>query len=169
VELGVLYTNECPDKYHINVSETITVDDLSKCLGLRFDAIKIDVEGAEVDVLYGAKETLKTTREVIMECHNQKLLEKCSKILRQHGFCCELVKPNYFSFRWLVGYLLLNYRFLQRRRKPDILIKLSKFRKSNKDGSRRKLTILYARNIKLYQKTEASGKYEKMGNFRHYY
>jgi len=88
-----------------------------------------------------------------MECHNQKLLEKCSKILRQHGFCCQLVKPNHFSFRWLVGYLLLNYRLLQRRLKPDILIKLSKFRKSNKDGSRRKLTILYARNIKLYQKT----------------
>lgn len=94
-------------------------------------------------MLQGAKETLKIAREVIMECHNPELLEKCSKILSQHGFHCKLVKPNYFSLKWLIGYLLLNYRLLKCKLKPDMLVKLSKIGKQNKT-IKKKLTILYA-------------------------
>jgi FkbM family methyltransferase len=71
------------------ISETISVDDLSTSLGVKFDVIKIDVEGAEVDLLRGAKQTLACSREVIMEYHSRKLLKQSVKILRAHGFHCE--------------------------------------------------------------------------------
>lgn len=48
--------------------ETDTIDNLFK--GIVFDFAKIDVQSAEIEVLQGATEFLKTTRKLIVECHH---------------------------------------------------------------------------------------------------
>lgn len=47
---------------------TNTIDELFK--GIVFDYAKIDVQSAEVEVLQGATEFLKTTRKLIVGCHH---------------------------------------------------------------------------------------------------
>ena len=102
--------------------ESISVDDLGMELGVRFDVIKIDVEGAEVELLKGAKKTLTHSREVILEYHSEKLLEESKKILHSHGFNCRTVDPKRFSNkRWFLGYVLLNSRLLLHGQVPDVV------------------------------------------------
>lgn len=49
--------------------------------------IKVDVEGAEVEVLEGAAKTLQTFRpEVFVEAHSETLGEKCLTLLNQLGY-----------------------------------------------------------------------------------
>lgn len=59
----------------------------------RVDWLKVDVEGAEVEVLLGAQETLARCRpRVIVECHtflDEALTRKCAALLR--GYAVELV------------------------------------------------------------------------------
>lgn len=50
------------------IIETDTLDNLFK--GIVFDFAKIDVQSAEVEVLQGATEFLKTTRKLVVECHH---------------------------------------------------------------------------------------------------
>ena len=50
------------------IVQTDTLDNLFK--GIVFDFAKIDVQSAEVEVLSGATEFLKTTRKLIIECHH---------------------------------------------------------------------------------------------------
>lgn len=61
------------------IVESISVDHLSGELGLRFDAIKVSVEGDEEYLLRGAQETLKHSLEVILEYHSEKTLGKKPK------------------------------------------------------------------------------------------
>ncbi|MDA8393056.1 MAG: FkbM family methyltransferase [Actinomycetota bacterium] len=50
--------------------------------------MKIDVEGAEVQVLRGAGETLSRTANVVLEYHSDQSLRECSAILTASGFTC---------------------------------------------------------------------------------
>jgi hypothetical protein len=104
------------------ILETISVDDLGANLGVKFDVIKIDVEGAEVDLLKGAEQTLTYAREVIMEYHSRRLYEESVKILRAYGFNCKTVNPKRFlNKRWLIGYLLLNSRLILHGQIPNVV------------------------------------------------
>jgi FkbM family methyltransferase len=86
----------------INV-KTSTLDSLMSHLGLRkVDWIKIDVEGAEYEVLKGAIKTLTLNRDikVIVEVHEKNLKNPLCSFLRNLGF----------NIKWLDPYHLIAYR-----------------------------------------------------------
>jgi FkbM family methyltransferase len=60
------------------------------------NVIKIDVEGAEAEVLEGAKRTLKECSPVILiEAHSGQLAESCARELRDHSYkVCQLEKGS---------------------------------------------------------------------------
>lgn len=83
------YLSKPPDSV-INAVTDVEVDTLDNCiksLGLRYvSLLKIDAEGAEVDILKGAEETLKVTRHVVMELHYQNEAKEVTELLRERGF-----------------------------------------------------------------------------------
>jgi FkbM family methyltransferase len=87
------------DKQHSIKVLAVTLDTLYnalKQLGVnQIDAIKIDVEGAEIEVLKGCKETLKTTKLIIIEVHNDKYLNKIFYLLKEHKFQISSLKSNH--------------------------------------------------------------------------
>jgi len=57
---------------------------------MQIDFIKIDVEGAEVDVLAGAKQTIKRHQPALLiEIHNLDNLEVCQQLLADWGYGVE--------------------------------------------------------------------------------
>ena len=48
--------------------------------------LKLDVEGAEAEVLRGAESELARVERIVMEYHSAELLAACERILRRHGF-----------------------------------------------------------------------------------
>jgi FkbM family methyltransferase len=81
---------------------TMTMDDLLVSLGISYiDLIKIDVEGAELEVIRGANGTLEKTNEIIIEVHETPtaFLREFSKrgleytlLMRSGGNCWILAK-----------------------------------------------------------------------------
>ena len=68
------------------------VDNILKYNGFeKADLIKIDVEGAEVEVLKGATKTLKFCRKVIVEVHHENL-EKVKSILLENNIKVDVLK-----------------------------------------------------------------------------
>lgn len=65
--------------------ESDTLDGIISSLGICPDFIKMDIEGAEVDALQGAHESLKHARMVIIEIHNENL-ESIKQMLKNVGF-----------------------------------------------------------------------------------
>jgi FkbM family methyltransferase len=69
--------------------EVVTVDGAVDAAGFdRVDLLKVDVEGAELDVLAGAEATLARTRYVVLEYHSRELGEACANLLAARGFRC---------------------------------------------------------------------------------
>lgn len=66
--------------------DVITLDGFFGDLPDRIDVMKIDVEGAEVDVIKGAKKTLSRTSKVIAEIHSDDLLTEFSRTMSGYGF-----------------------------------------------------------------------------------
>jgi hypothetical protein len=48
--------------------------------------LKVDVEGAEVEVLKGAQSTLRITRQIMIECHSRALEGSVRAMLASHNF-----------------------------------------------------------------------------------
>jgi FkbM family methyltransferase len=71
-----------------NASVSITtLDRIVPALNVpQIDLLKIDVEGAEVDVLRGAVQTLLLTKRIMLEYHSRALLERAELILKPYGF-----------------------------------------------------------------------------------
>lgn len=62
------------------------------------DVIKIDIEGAELDALRGAKRILHERKpSLIIETHSEDLEAGCSALLREHGYDPGVVAPR----KWL--------------------------------------------------------------------
>jgi FkbM family methyltransferase len=65
----------------------VSLDDTIPSLDLeRIDLLKIDTEGAEVQVLRGAEQTLQLVERSIIEFHSWDLLQELSALLRNHKF-----------------------------------------------------------------------------------
>jgi len=74
----------------------ITVDSIDNIVrGQKVDILKLNVEGAEIEALEGAKRTLKTVREVLIAAHHIRNGEYTAKrvmdILRSEGFHAKIV------------------------------------------------------------------------------
>jgi hypothetical protein len=63
---------------------------------LEIKLIKVDVEGAEYEVLKGSTETLKHTKFVVLELSRK--TEACLRLLQAYGFKCKKMKfTNYYA------------------------------------------------------------------------
>ena len=72
--------------------DTVLLDDIVKELKVnRIDFLKIDVEGAELDVLKGAEESLKFTKNIAMELHYEGEDEEIRRFLEERGFTVKIV------------------------------------------------------------------------------
>lgn len=90
-----------PDRKAVEVSLR-TLDSIASEEKLsRIDLLKIDVEGAELRLLQGAPEALKTVRRVVMEIHPEKLDPgEVLEFLKAAGFRIDFLSQEAHS--WLV-------------------------------------------------------------------
>jgi hypothetical protein len=66
---------------------TVRLADFCEARGIKPNALKIDVEGAEIDVLEGARDVITTTRPVIfLSTHGPALHRQCMAWLRELGY-----------------------------------------------------------------------------------
>lgn len=74
---------------------TVTLDALSEAFGTAPDVVKIDVEGAELDVLRGGQETLSRARPVLyLSVHSPALRTSCLDHLGGLGYTVERLRPD---------------------------------------------------------------------------
>ena len=76
----------------VGIYENVNVVKLDSFLNEKVSLLKIDTEGFELDVLEGARETLKTLKpRIILETHSIELKRKCLNFLFQYGYklACE--------------------------------------------------------------------------------
>jgi len=78
--------------------------------------VKIDVDGAEMDVLRGAEGLLRRADvKLLIETHTRELEEQCLALLGEHGYPCEIVRNAWWRAivpehrpsshnRWLVAW-----------------------------------------------------------------
>jgi FkbM family methyltransferase len=84
--LGSVVAEEAGDEASERV-EIVTLDELIARLGLGpIDLLKVDVEGAEAEVLRGARATLHDVRRVIIEYHTPALLAEVRGLLADAAF-----------------------------------------------------------------------------------
>lgn len=76
---GVTITVDVTSLDHILESVSVT----------RIDLLKIDVEGAEVELLHGAANALTIVQRIIVECHSLDIREQVINFLKARGFYCE--------------------------------------------------------------------------------
>ena len=66
---------------------TITVDTMAQKMGLRPNVLKIDVEGAEMDVLRGAGKVLADAHpKIFLSTHSNDLRTACLSLLEERGY-----------------------------------------------------------------------------------
>jgi FkbM family methyltransferase len=75
--------------------KTTTLDHYTRETGAEPDVMKIDVEGAEVAVLEGARHLLEARRPVIfLSTHGDAVRQRCLEILARAGYACEPLLPG---------------------------------------------------------------------------
>jgi FkbM family methyltransferase len=83
----------------------ITLDSLSK-LDNPVSFVKIDVEGAEADVLRGSESFFKSNRPIILlATHGRKEADDCQKILSDYGYSLTIINRDLYGSgcdEWLV-------------------------------------------------------------------
>ncbi|MGZ6960927.1 MAG: FkbM family methyltransferase [Ilumatobacteraceae bacterium] len=73
-----------------------TLDAIMPLLGLaRIDLLKMDIEGAEVEALRGAEQTLPMVQRAIIEYHSRDLLAAVREILVRSGFSEDMILDYY--------------------------------------------------------------------------
>ena len=74
---------------------TISIDELIKSTGVNPDVIKIDVEGAETDVLNGMKDLLQTKPPIIfLSIHSDDLRKECLSFLQNYKYNFKLLSSE---------------------------------------------------------------------------
>lgn len=85
--LGSVVPVDAATSSHPTVIKITSLDQILPALGVEHvDLLKIDTEGAEVDVLRGAAQTLRTTERIVVEYHNHDLQQQVSTLFGSHGF-----------------------------------------------------------------------------------
>ncbi len=73
----------------------LTVDSVVECVGLSPHVMKIDVEGAELAVLKGARNTLLHAKPgLLLSTHSRSLREDCLAFLRELDYDCTALGAN---------------------------------------------------------------------------
>lgn len=73
-----------------------TLDEVVATLpGLSIDLLKIDAEGAEVEILHGGERTLDHVQRIIVEYHSRDLLKQVREIVACKGFLEEMIVDYY--------------------------------------------------------------------------
>jgi len=64
------------------------LDNLIEKIGCAVDLLQMDVQGFEVNVLWGAQKALKrhSIKRFLIGTHTKKLHNECISILKQHGY-----------------------------------------------------------------------------------
>jgi FkbM family methyltransferase len=84
---GSVIPVEAATSSHSAVVRITSLDQILPALGVEHvDLLKIDTEGAEVDVLRGAVQTLRNTERIIVEYHNRDLQHQVGTFFNSHGF-----------------------------------------------------------------------------------
>lgn len=88
-------------KYEIEI-EVETLDNICKYKDLdifshEINLLKIDVEGAELEVLKGAEESLKITRNIVMELHYDGEYEEIKEFLEERGFTIHVIRSILYA------------------------------------------------------------------------
>jgi len=84
-------TGRLSDSGDLTVAVT-TIDIMVRQTGLRPNCIKIDVEGAEEQVLEGAAQTLSTIRpSLFLSVHSDALYHRCRSMLLSHGYIVSII------------------------------------------------------------------------------
>jgi FkbM family methyltransferase len=74
---------------------TVTLDQVAEYIGKYPDVIKIDVEGAELDVLHGAENILKTKHpQIFLSIHSDELRTTCLAYLEGFGYKASALVPD---------------------------------------------------------------------------
>ncbi len=83
--------------------DVVTLGDAIESYGTP-QLIKIDVEGAESELLEGAAECLATLRSsIIIEAHSEQLERRCLDLLRRAGFHCERLLQRGTKETYILG------------------------------------------------------------------
>ena len=79
----------------VSLVPTVSVDSVVQRTGLTPHVMKIDVEGAELAVLEGARTTLKVHGPAIfLSTHSSELRTACLDCLKGHSYQCEILGPD---------------------------------------------------------------------------
>lgn len=103
-----------PDPSGSILVETSTVDDFMQSRGIRPpDLVKIDVEGAEMDVLHGMVDTLRQKRPKLIiefddgsETKCEEKLRSCQEFLSGFGYRFETISNSYRDGNWYVRHIV---------------------------------------------------------------
>lgn len=103
-----------PDLAGSIVVDTYSLDDLLRIRWIRPpNIVKIDVEGAEIDVLHGMPEVLQEWNpKVIIEVDDadekrcEDKLTACRDFLRDRGYRCEVLPRSYKDGKWFVRHIV---------------------------------------------------------------
>ncbi|MCX8178143.1 MAG: FkbM family methyltransferase [Candidatus Bathyarchaeota archaeon] len=75
-----------------------TLDNCIKSFGLRdVSFLKIDAEGAEVDILKGGEETLRMIKHIAMELHYQGEAKEVAEFLKERGFRVKVIRDMLYA------------------------------------------------------------------------
>lgn len=93
---GHSLVNKTKEKIKVKAEKLDSI--LSKQKIKKADLIKIDVEGAEAEVLKGARKTLKEKPKIIFEAWNKSYLDKIENILKKYNYRIKRISTdNYLA------------------------------------------------------------------------